>query len=101
MGVSDIFTALAEDRPYRKGMAKEKIMQILKDFSDRQLLSARIVDLLFDNIDEISLHVAEKQAAAREFYEKQFALAAPASTTPATARMRPSVRIFSPLSPLG
>ncbi len=73
MGVADIFTALAEDRPYRKGMPKEKIITILKDFSDRQLLSARIVDLLFDNFDEVAVQVAEKQAAARGFYEKQFA----------------------------
>ncbi len=70
MGVADIFTALAEDRPYRKGMPKERIMQILKVFSDRQLLSAKIVDLLFDNFEDISSQVAEKQAKAREFYEK-------------------------------
>ena len=71
--VADIFTALAEDRPYRKGMSREGISQIIKQFSDRQLLDTKIVNLLFENFDEIYSHVAEKQAVTREFYEKQFA----------------------------
>ena len=71
--VADIFTALAEDRPYRKGMSKDGIVQIIKQFSDRNLLDTRIVNLLFENYNEIFSCVAEKQAVAREFYEKQFA----------------------------
>lgn len=71
--VADIFTALAEDRPYRKGMPKEGIIQILKQFSDRSLLDSKIINLLFENYNEILSYVAEKQAVAREFYEKQFA----------------------------
>ncbi len=72
MMVADIFTALAEDRPYRKGMTKEGIIQIIKQFSDRRLLDARIVNLLFDNYGKIFSYVAERQAIAREFYENQF-----------------------------
>ena len=71
--VADIFTALAEDRPYRKGMSREGISQIIKQFSDRQLLDTKIVNLLFKNFDEIYSYVAEKQAVTREFYENQFA----------------------------
>lgn len=71
--VADIFTALAEDRPYRKGMSREGISQIIKQFSDRQLLDTKIVNLLFENFDEIFSQVAEKQAVTREFYENQFA----------------------------
>ncbi|MEK7271539.1 MAG: HD domain-containing phosphohydrolase, partial [Nitrospirota bacterium] len=56
--VADIFTALAEDRPYRKGMSREGISQIIKQFSDRQLLDTKIVNLLFENFDEIFSHVA-------------------------------------------
>ena len=70
--VADIFTALAEDRPYRKGMSREGIVQIIKQFSDRQLLDSMIVRLLFENFDEIFSYVAEKQAVAEEFYKKQF-----------------------------
>jgi len=72
MMVADIFTAPAEDRPYRKGMSKDGIVQIIKQFSDRSLLDTRIVNLLFENYNEIFSYVAEKQAVAREFYEKQF-----------------------------
>lgn len=71
--VADIFTALVEDRPYRKGMSKDEIVKILKPLSDRRLLDTRIVDLLFENYNEIFTHVLEKQATTREFYEKQFA----------------------------
>jgi HD-GYP domain-containing protein (c-di-GMP phosphodiesterase class II) len=71
--VADIFTALAEDRPYRKGMSKDEIIQIIREMSARTLLDARIVNLLFENFSEIFSYVAEKQAVAREFYEKQFA----------------------------
>ena len=72
MMVADIFTALTEDRPYRKGMSKDGVVKILKEFSDRRLLDTRIVNLLFENYEEIFSYVAEKQTAARDFYEKQF-----------------------------
>ncbi len=71
--VADIFTALAEDRPYRKGMSKDGIVQIMKQLSDRSLLDTRIVNLLLENYNDIFPYVEEKQAVAREFYEKQFA----------------------------
>jgi HD-GYP domain-containing protein (c-di-GMP phosphodiesterase class II) len=72
MMVADIFTALAEDRPYRKGMNKDDIARIIKQFSDRHLLDAKIVTIVLDNFSEISSYVSEKQATAKEFYEKQF-----------------------------
>lgn len=72
--VADIFTALAEDRPYRKGMSKDGIVEIIKEMSGRSLLDARIVNLLFDNYSEILSYVTERQAVAREFYEQQFAV---------------------------
>ena len=71
--VADIFTALAEDRPYRKGMSREGVTRILKQFSDRQLLDPNIINLLFENYDDMFLYVVEKQAVAKQFYENQFA----------------------------
>lgn len=73
LGVADIFTALAEDRPYRKGMSKEAMISIIKQFSDNALLDTKVIHLLFDNFDEIFSYVTDKQAVTREFYEKQFA----------------------------
>ncbi len=70
MAVSDVFTALIEDRPYRKGMNKKQIYQIIKSQADNNLLDQKIVDLLFDNFDTIYSHVKEKQATARHFYNE-------------------------------
>ncbi len=72
MMVADIFTALTEGRPYRKGMSKNGVVEILKGLSDRRLLDSKIVNLLFDNYEEIFSYVTEKQAAAKHFYQNQF-----------------------------
>ena len=72
MMVADIFTATAEDRPYRKGMSREEVTRILTDFASRNLLEKRIVDLLIDNYQDVLSFTREKQEAARAFYETQF-----------------------------
>lgn len=68
MAVADIFTAIAEDRPYRKGMPKDEIIKTLTGMSSDKLIDSKIVDLLIDNFSEISDNVKIKQEAAREFY---------------------------------
>lgn len=70
--VADIFTAMAEDRPYRRGMEKDQIVRIFKQFSEGGLLDSRIVSLLLENYNEVFSYVTEKQAVTRDFYEKQF-----------------------------
>ena len=76
MMVADIFTALTEDRPYRKGLPKKEVIQIIKQLSNRNLLDGKIVNLLFENYEEIFSYVTEKQSAARDFYEMQFSFLA-------------------------
>lgn len=71
--VADIFTATAEDRPYRKGMKSQEIIRILKDFAARELLESKIVNLVVENYHEILIEMQRKQEAARIFYEEQFA----------------------------
>ena len=44
--VADIFTALAEDRPYRGQISWEEIVRILKEFSDRGLLDIAVVNFV-------------------------------------------------------
>lgn len=73
MMVADIFTATAEDRPYRKGMDSKEIIRILKDFAARGLLEQKIVDLLVENYQEVFIEMQKKQETARVFYEEQFA----------------------------
>jgi len=74
MMVADMFTAMEEDRPYRKGMDKQEIIRIFSAFSNRGLLEKRIVDLVIENWDDMSAYMKQRQEAARTFYEKQFLL---------------------------
>ncbi|MCF8073862.1 MAG: HD domain-containing protein [Desulfarculaceae bacterium] len=73
MAVADVFTALAEDRPYRQGMPKEKIVRILSGMAKDKHLYHRTVDLLVDNMDLVSTVVGEQQAQSQEFYQNQLA----------------------------
>lgn len=72
MAVADIFTALAEDRPYRKGMQKAEIENILLGMANDGKLDKNVVNALFDNYSEIVTPMREKQAVAMEFYEQRF-----------------------------
>jgi len=72
MAVSDIFTAIAEDRPYRKGMERKKIETILKSQAENNALDKKIVNLLIENFEEISNHVKEKQLISLEEFEMKF-----------------------------
>ena len=72
MTVADIFTAISEDRPYRKGMDKDEIYKIFKRQTDEGFLDNRIVELLFDNYEIIKLQVKGKQSKALDFYERRF-----------------------------
>lgn len=51
MAVADIYTAISEDRPYRKGINKEEIYNTIIQQVNNKLLDSRMVDLLFDNYD--------------------------------------------------
>ncbi len=54
LAVSDIFSALTEDRPYRKGMGKEKALSILYGDAQRGEISKTIVSILDNNYDRIN-----------------------------------------------
>ncbi len=70
MTVADIFSALAEDRPYRKSMEKEKVIDILKGDVERGLLSSSIVKLLIDNYEPINKRRdVESRSASKKYQE--------------------------------
>ncbi len=73
LAVADMFTALSEDRPYRKAMSRSEITGILTDFSRRALLDPGVIGLVLENYDEIAGYVREKKAEARHFYDRRFA----------------------------
>lgn len=72
MAVSDIFTAIAEDRPYRKGMERKKIETILMSQVENNALDKKIVNLLIENFEEILRIVKEKQLESLELFEMKF-----------------------------
>jgi putative nucleotidyltransferase with HDIG domain len=70
MTIADIFSALAEDRPYRKGMEKEKVIMILHEDAQNGLLSDKLVALLTDHYDSInSIRNVESKAASKAYQE--------------------------------
>ena len=77
MAVADLFTAIAEDRPYRKGMSKPEIVKIMSQFSERELLDPKMVGLIFDHYDEVNNCVKESQIKAQDFYNQQFTATLP------------------------
>jgi HD-GYP domain-containing protein (c-di-GMP phosphodiesterase class II) len=70
MAVADVFTAVMEDRPYRKGMGREAAIRELREMVSRGELDGTLVDLLIGHFDAIDLHRAKSQAKAVEKYEK-------------------------------
>lgn len=77
IAIADIFTALAEDRPYRKAMPKQDTAAVLQGFGRRKQLDQRVVEILIANYDEIAGDVARKQLEAREAYWHKLAMTAP------------------------
>jgi HD-GYP domain-containing protein (c-di-GMP phosphodiesterase class II) len=59
MAVADVFTALTEDRPYRKGMKRSGAMKILDDMRSSAALNGDIVAMLrkhYDALDAVRKH---------------------------------------------
>jgi putative nucleotidyltransferase with HDIG domain len=67
MAISDVFTALTEDRPYREGLDREKTMKILFSMADGAL-DRSIVELLDKNYDRVNDIRAKAQSEALEEY---------------------------------
>lgn len=57
--IADIFAALTEDWPYRKGMSPEKSLGILSRMADYYEIDGNLVNLLkshYDEINQIRIH---------------------------------------------
>lgn len=62
VAVADIFTALTEDRPYRKGMAGNKALDIIKEMTRAEKLDKLVVSLLSENVQPIEAARDKAQA---------------------------------------
>ena len=69
IGVADIFTAITEDRPYRKGMGGEEAMRVLKRMADKFEVDPIIVSKLEENYEIINSIRHEAQITAIKEYE--------------------------------
>jgi HD-GYP domain-containing protein (c-di-GMP phosphodiesterase class II) len=68
MAVADVFTAITEDRPYRKGMTRDRALQLLRQMVENTALDSHIVSLLGLHFDEInSLRVAAQDVSFEEY----------------------------------
>jgi HD-GYP domain-containing protein (c-di-GMP phosphodiesterase class II) len=65
MGVADVFTALTENRPYRKGMDKKRAVEILQTLAGKGELDQKLVDTVEENFDEMNQirEIAQDQAS--------------------------------------
>lgn len=70
MAVADVFTALTEDRPYRKGMGKVAVLRELRNMVSHGDLDGSLVNLLIGQYDEINRLRASAQAEAVGEYER-------------------------------
>jgi HD-GYP domain-containing protein (c-di-GMP phosphodiesterase class II) len=72
IAVADVFTALMEDRPYRKGMAKKRAADVLHSMVGNGELDKNLVDKVLDNFDEINeIRESAQKEAVREYDEFQ------------------------------
>lgn len=69
MAVADVFSAITEERPYRKGMPEDKVKSILRENAERGELSPQLVEILIENYDEINAarDTASKEAGRRYY----------------------------------
>ena len=72
VAVADTFTALTEDRPYRKGMQKNEVLTILQDMSTAERLDRHVVEVMKHHYDEILTMTRQDQLKAQQTYEADF-----------------------------
>ncbi|SMO51408.1 HD-GYP domain, c-di-GMP phosphodiesterase class II (or its inactivated variant) [Balnearium lithotrophicum] len=70
MAVADAFTALTEDRPYKKGIPPEKTVQILEELAQKNALDKRVVYVLKKNLSSINTSKEKVQEKAKELYDR-------------------------------
>lgn len=66
MAVADVFTAITEDRPYRKSMSQKQTFEVLSRMVENGSISGQIVSLLRDHygmIAEARMRAAKRAAA--------------------------------------
>lgn len=70
MAVADVFTALAEDRPYRSGMEPHKALEVMWDMTRQHALDTDIVALLAAHVTAVNrARIHGQRKAAQNFLQ--------------------------------
>ncbi len=72
LAVTDVFSALSENRPYRPNMTAREILWTMRDMAKHAHLDRDLVGLLAGNFDEIESARAMAQSSAMEEYRADF-----------------------------
>ncbi len=70
MAVVDVFTALTEDRPYRRGLDYKKVKKILQEMARDEDLDEDLVAVVTDNFTEFNSLRFKVQNRVKKYYEK-------------------------------
>ncbi|TCL72427.1 HD domain-containing protein [Hydrogenispora ethanolica] len=69
VAVADFFTALSEDRPYRPGLSREKLAQLLTERVQDGALDPHLVQLVLEQLNELNPIRQRAQADAGREYD--------------------------------
>ena len=70
MAVADVFTAISEDRPYRRGMDAELTVGVLRGMVSSGALDSGVTEQLISHFEEINSLREVSQREAGEYYEQ-------------------------------
>lgn len=70
MAVADVFTAITEDRPYRKGMPDDQVVSVLNGMVADGSICPYAVSILLDHFESINLIRREAQDQAKAEYRQ-------------------------------
>jgi len=77
VAVADVLIALAEDKPYRKGLQRKDALSILEDLVQAEHLDSKIVNVLKTRYDEIVGPTLNKQKISAEQFAEEIEIYAP------------------------
>ena len=66
--VADVFTAITEDRPYRRGMDFDQATKVLRQLGDTNKLDPIVVEVLIERYNEIDTLRSQGQTQALEHF---------------------------------
>ena len=71
---ADIFTALAEERPYRKPLEEPQVVTLMERMGQRGHVDKHLIHLLKENYDELHEQTTAGRIVAEEYCEREFGI---------------------------